>query len=122
MTDTTPTIDPRHTALLVMDYQSGIVGRLPNAEAQLSLMSEVIGIARGHGLTIGYVRVAFDDDDLAAVPATNKIFARIASAGRIMHREPPRRPSTTPSRQSLETSWSARPASARSPPPISSGS
>ena len=35
MTDATPAIDPRHTALLVMDYQNAIVGRLeePGAPA-----------------------------------------------------------------------------------------
>ena len=32
MTDPTPAIDPRRTALLVMDYQNGIVGRLEDAD------------------------------------------------------------------------------------------
>jgi nicotinamidase-related amidase len=89
MTDSPSPIDPSRAALLVMDYQAGIVGRLPDPEAQLALMSEVIALARQKGVTVGYVRVAFDDDELAAVPTTNKRFARIASAGRAMHADEP---------------------------------
>jgi nicotinamidase-related amidase len=37
--------------------------------------------ARESGLAIGYVRVAFTDDDVAAIPATNKSFARLAAGG-----------------------------------------
>lgn len=36
MTGTLTTIDPRHTALLVMDYQAGTLGRLTGAESSWS--------------------------------------------------------------------------------------
>ena len=36
MTDTLPTIDPRHTGLLVMDYQPGILSSFQDAEALLA--------------------------------------------------------------------------------------
>ena len=47
--DTVPAIDPGRTALLVMDYQTGILGRLPDAAALLARASEAIGIARDRG-------------------------------------------------------------------------
>jgi nicotinamidase-related amidase len=56
-------IDPARTALLVMDYQRGIVGRLPDADAMLARARTTIELIRGHGATIGYVRVAFADDE-----------------------------------------------------------
>ena len=52
-------IDPARTALLVMDYQRGIVGRLPDADALLARARDTIELLRSHGGTIGYVRVAF---------------------------------------------------------------
>jgi len=65
MTDATPAVDPRHTALLVMDYQNAIIGRLGEADALLARMADAIALVRRHGGQIGYVRVAFDDADLA---------------------------------------------------------
>jgi nicotinamidase-related amidase len=88
MTDDTPTIDPTHTALLVMDYQPAILGRVPDSDALLARMRDTIAMARGRGMHIGYVRVAFDDADYAAVPATNKSFSVIAG-GRQMHADAP---------------------------------
>jgi nicotinamidase-related amidase len=57
------TIDPARTALLVMDYQQGIIGRVPDADALLARARDAIELVRGHGGTIGYVRVAFADGE-----------------------------------------------------------
>jgi hypothetical protein len=46
-----------------MDYQRGITGRLPDADALLARARETIDLIRGHGGTIGYVRVAFADGE-----------------------------------------------------------
>jgi nicotinamidase-related amidase len=74
------TIDPSSTALLVMDYQPAILGRLADTEALLGRAARAIGLARGAGLHVGYVRVAFEPTDIARVPATNAIFAQAAAA------------------------------------------
>ena len=123
MTDSPSPIDPSPAALLVMDYQPGIVGRLPDPEAQLALMSDVIARARDQGLTIGYVRVAFNDDDLAAVPADEQDvradrLGRTGDARRRADDGRPRRRRTA----GRATSSCARPASAPSPPPICTSS
>jgi nicotinamidase-related amidase len=88
MTDAPLTLDPQQTALLVMDFQPAILGRLDDSEALLSAAAEAIDIVRDEGGHVGYVRVAFDDSDYEAMPPTNKTFAPIA-AGRLMHHEAP---------------------------------
>jgi nicotinamidase-related amidase len=82
---TLPAIDPRRTALLVMDYQAGILSRLGDAEALLSCAADAIAVVRGRGGQIGYVRVAFDDADYAAAPP----HSRFASVGPEMHSDSP---------------------------------
>jgi nicotinamidase-related amidase len=86
--DTTPKIDPRRAVLLVMDYQSGIVSRVPDADHLLRRARETIAMARSRGVDVGYVRVAFDDADYDRMPTTNKTFSGIA-AGRSMHQDAP---------------------------------
>jgi nicotinamidase-related amidase len=71
-------IDPKKTALLLMDYQSGIIGRIPNSDALLERAAQTIVAARRHGVCVGYVRVAFDEADVKAIPTTNKAFSRLA--------------------------------------------
>jgi nicotinamidase-related amidase len=58
-TETIERITPAKTALLVMDYQHGTLGRLPGADALLTRAQETIELLRSHGVTIGYVRVGF---------------------------------------------------------------
>ena len=89
MTDTLPTVDPRRTALLVMDYQAGILGRLDQAEALLACAADTIAVVRGHGGQIGYVRVAFDDADYEAVPPHSRFAPLLAAAGPAMHSDSP---------------------------------
>jgi nicotinamidase-related amidase len=81
MAETPVALDPRHTALLVMDYQNGIVASLGDSETALANTAEAIALVRARGGTIGYVRVAFTDDDYAAIPATSAM-ARAATPDR----------------------------------------
>jgi nicotinamidase-related amidase len=89
MTDPTPAIDPRRTALLVMDYQNGIIGRLEDAEALLARVAHAIAVVRQHGGHIGYVRVAFDDADFDSIPPTSQFAGLVATSGRAMHADSP---------------------------------
>jgi nicotinamidase-related amidase len=70
--------EPKRTALLVMDFQNGIVGRLPDPDPLVARVGEVIADVRAHEGVIGYVRVALTEDDYATVPATNVNFAAVA--------------------------------------------
>ncbi|HEY2317490.1 MAG TPA: cysteine hydrolase [Solirubrobacteraceae bacterium] len=80
MTDAASTIDPATTALLVMDYQRGIVAMIEDSGSLLERAADAIARVRGRGGHIGYVRVAFTDDDLAALPPTSGMGARVASS------------------------------------------
>lgn len=87
---TTPTlaaIDPKRSVLLAMDFQNGIVGMAPEPDALLERVKGAIADVRAAGGTIGYVRIAFTEDDLAAVPETNKAFSRIAEVGGMHHED-----------------------------------
>jgi nicotinamidase-related amidase len=64
----TPKLDPKRTALLVMDYQPGILNRIEDPDALAARAREAIETLRGAGATIGYVRVAFTDEDFEAIP------------------------------------------------------
>jgi nicotinamidase-related amidase len=66
------TVDPSRTALLVMDYQNGILESLADTEALLSRASGAIAVVRRAGGTVGYVRVAFEDSDFAATPSHSR--------------------------------------------------
>jgi nicotinamidase-related amidase len=89
MSDTAPAIDPSRAALLVMDYQNGIISRLEDADALLARAAEAIAIVRRHGGQIGYVRVAFDDADLEAIPPQSQFADIVARTGGAMHSESP---------------------------------
>ena len=89
MTDPTTALDPSRTALLVMDYQNGIVGRLEDPEALLGRMAHAITLVRKAGGHIGYVRVAFDDADFEAIPPTSRFADLVAQSGRTMHADSP---------------------------------
>jgi nicotinamidase-related amidase len=89
VTDALPAIDPGRTALLVMDYQAGILDRIPDAAGLLARAADAIATVRGHGGHIGYVRVAFEDADYEAIPPTSMMGARVASMGRALHADSP---------------------------------
>ena len=88
MNETIPAIDPRHSILLVMDYQSGILGDLPGADDLLRRVAEALGMVRRAGMPVGYVRVAFEDAEYDAVPEANKSFAVGAAARRMSNDAP----------------------------------
>jgi nicotinamidase-related amidase len=68
MATDTPKLDPSRTALLVMDYQPGILARVEDADALTERAAGAIATLREAGATIGYVRVAFTDSDFEALP------------------------------------------------------
>lgn len=89
MTDAPSPIDPAATALLVMDYQAGIVSRLPDADALLDRVAAAIATVRRHGGRIGYVRVAFADSDYESVPEHSRFAELLKDRERTMHADHP---------------------------------
>ena len=91
MTDT-HTIDPTRTALLVMDYQNGIVTMTTGAgsEDALARTIEAATLLRKAGGRVGYVRVAFTDEDIAAIPATSHFASMVTPERRdYLHADSP---------------------------------
>ena len=82
MPDTTLKIDPAHTALLVMDYQTGILGMIEKPDALIANAQNAIGTVRSHGGHIGFVRVAFTEADYDEIPERNKGFWSVKASGR----------------------------------------
>jgi nicotinamidase-related amidase len=76
-----PALDPEHTALLVMDYQNGIVAQLPETGQLLDRVTTAVDNTRERGGHIGWVRVAFSDADFDAIPDSS-VFAAMISAER----------------------------------------
>jgi nicotinamidase-related amidase len=74
-------VDPARTALLVMDYQVGLLHRLPDAQALLDRVDAAVTAVRAHGGHIAWVRVAFDDNDFDAMPPWS-VMARLVAPDR----------------------------------------
>jgi nicotinamidase-related amidase len=70
-----------NSALLVMDFQNGIVQTISDPEPLLARAEQAIAWARGHDVQVGYVRVAFTDADLESFPATSRMGERARQAG-----------------------------------------
>jgi nicotinamidase-related amidase len=68
-----------------MDYQPAVLASLADADALLSRAAEAVATVRRSGGTVGYVRVAFDDADLAAIPPTAAMAAAVARLGADLH-------------------------------------
>lgn len=60
-TESAEPIEPAKTALLIMDYQNGIIPMAPNPDELLAGARQAIDLVRSVGGTIGYVRVGFAD-------------------------------------------------------------
>ena len=86
-TPTLPVIDSKRTALLVMDIQNGVVGSISEPDILLERIGRAIADVRAAGGTVGYIRVAFTEDDWAAVPATNTAFHQLAQAKGMHHED-----------------------------------
>jgi nicotinamidase-related amidase len=74
-------LDPARTALLVMDYQPGILERLDDGDALVQRTRGAIAAVREAGAAVGYVRVGFEPADLEAMPATSGMAARLRGRG-----------------------------------------
>lgn len=85
----TDPIDPQRAALLVMDYQNGVVAMLGEPDELLSRAADAIALTRDCGAHVGYVRVAFTDADLDTIPPTSGMGQRIAASGRAFHEDSP---------------------------------
>jgi len=71
-------LDPARTALLLMDFQPGVLARYPVDE----VLPNAIALrdrARAAGVLVGYVHVALTSDEAAAVPASNATFSGFAA-------------------------------------------
>jgi nicotinamidase-related amidase len=84
-----PTIVPQQAALLVMDYQNGIFSRVHDPDALLKRAARAIDVARRNGMHVGYVRVAFNDEELQALPDRNKMKAFVTTAGAAVRSDSP---------------------------------
>jgi nicotinamidase-related amidase len=73
-------VDPSQCALLIMDYQPAVLDLVSDGDKLIGHANEAIDVAHRHGITVGFVRIAFEDDDYAIVPATNTSFAAVAAA------------------------------------------
>ena len=89
MPDSDSRLGPSRTALLVMDYQRGVLDRLPESDTPLDAAARAIEMVRRAGGLIAYVRVAFDDADFDAIPETSRMGQRVAAAGRSFHIDSP---------------------------------
>ncbi len=72
-----------------MDYQKGVVDMLDEPDELLARAADAIALARDRGTQVGYVRVAFTDDDVAAFPPTSKMGARVSTSPRAFHDDSP---------------------------------
>lgn len=72
-----------------MDYQNGVVDMLGEPDELLSRAADAIALARDRGAHVGYVRVAFTDADLDAIPPTSGMGQRIAASGQAFHDDSP---------------------------------
>ena len=77
----TPALNPQRTALLLMDYQNGILAQLSEADPLVGRAAGAVRNVRDHGGRIGWVRVAFTETDFTAIPETS-VFAAMASGRR----------------------------------------
>ena len=78
MTTNTRPINPSSTALLLMDFQPAVLAAIADPDALLERAAAALAWARSEKVRVGYVRVAFTDEDFAAVPSHSKTFAAVA--------------------------------------------
>jgi nicotinamidase-related amidase len=79
-------INPSRAALVVMDYQNGIIGMVENGDELVAITRNLIRTFREHGGTVAYVRVAFADEDFVGVPETSGMLAMVPEERRAMFR------------------------------------
>jgi nicotinamidase-related amidase len=86
-----PAIDPRRTALLVLDVEPFVLRPIGDADRLLDTLEATVAAARAGGLELVFVRVAFADADYPSIPATNKALAPLIhmAAHKPMHADHP---------------------------------
>jgi nicotinamidase-related amidase len=87
-TDQTPPLAAGHTALLLMDYQVGIVARVPQPDELVERARVAVDLVRAWGGQVGYVRVAFEDEDFD-VPETSRMGKTLRGSGQAFHADSP---------------------------------
>ncbi len=85
---TVPPLNPRTTALLVLDYQQATLAALPDPAGPLSRVAAAIADLRAHGATIAYVRLGFTEADWAAIPPDNATFSVLGRQRLLHHADP----------------------------------
>lgn len=76
-----PVFDPARTALLLMDLQHFTLEMLEDPAVLLEQAQRARRAALAAGVEVVHVRVAFTEEDRAAVPGHHRVFASMASAG-----------------------------------------
>ena len=88
MTQELPKIDIRSTALLLMDLQEGILANYSGGAMLVSKAQEILKEARKRKITVGFVRVGFEEVDYRKVPDRNKAFSGIVTPKRFPSEAP----------------------------------
>ena len=71
-------ITAAQTALVLADFQPGILANLDDAAPLLARANKALACARESGVQVVYVRVAFTPEDYERIPLRNKTFAAVA--------------------------------------------
>ena len=80
-----PRIDPKRTALILMDFQPTVLAGLgDDADAPLDNAERALGWARVSAVRVAHVRIAFRDEDLDAIPVQNKSFRSLKGSNRFI--------------------------------------
>ncbi|KAE8449573.1 hypothetical protein EG329_007903 [Mollisiaceae sp. DMI_Dod_QoI] len=67
-------LDPKKTALLLLDLQVGFLQRFPSTSL-VDNAASALAVARQHGARVAYIRAALDETDLEGVPEHSTSFA-----------------------------------------------
>ncbi|MFI5611695.1 cysteine hydrolase family protein [Amycolatopsis sp. NPDC051903] len=78
---TVPEFIPDRTALLLMDLQNFTLAMLDDPAELLERAQHARRAALAAGIEVVHVRVAFTEEEHAAVPSHHRVFAALASAG-----------------------------------------
>ena len=74
-------LDPKKTALLLLDLQNGFLQRLPpdSSASVLDHAASAILVARKHGVHVAYIRAALDETEVDAIPDRKSLFLQTPS-------------------------------------------
>lgn len=73
-------VEPAQCALLLMDFQHGILAPHDQAEKAVSNAAAAREVLSGIGVHIAHVRVAFEPADHDSIPSRNKVFGNVDPA------------------------------------------